>query len=495
MTRNRPVKKSPLLVPILMAVVILLIGVQVACVYKIPSPGNDEPAHLGYIGTLAEGKLPTIDSPIVDDPARYGDLADSLQGWDKAHQGIWVANHPPLFHLALVPLFKLGGDDPRSVFIAMRLVNTLGFALWVLLVGLVARELVPRRSVVPALAAVVAVTPTLALRSGFLMNDGMSCAAGLLMVLMVIRLMRHEVTPARVAVAALAGTAAAGSRASGALTVAVCAIVLLVGLVRRQGWRRGILVSAVVGGVPAAATGWFYLRNLRLYGDFTGQQALLAKFDRTPASIWHFWSIPGIDEAVLSTPLLLLALAALSPLAAARWFRSRGPRIDSGWVLLVLLTLATLQNVVSFVVAGGGFHDRYLMPVMPFLATVAALGMLHLGELRPRAIDPERRDWFVSATWTAVLLVWLAVALAWLEHHYIYRLQDHTPVGTPYPQLLLGAAAVVGLIVVASMVGRARSLPAPPSTEAQTEAPTEAPTEAQRAEPALYSDHGMFQSP
>lgn len=465
-------QKSPMLVPVLMAVLILLVGAQVACVYKIPSPGNDEPAHLGYIGTLAEGRLPTIDSPIVDDPARYGDLADALQGWDEAHQEIWVANHPPLFHLALVPLFKLGGDDPRSVFIAMRLVNTVGFALWVLLVALIARELVPRRSVVPALAAVVAVTPTLALRSGFLMNDGMSCAAGLLMVLMVIRLMRDQVTPGRVAGAALAGTVAAGSRASGALTVAVCTLVLVVVLVRRRGWRRGLLVGAVVGGVPAAATGWFYLRNLRLYGDVTGQQALLEKFDRTPASIWHLWSIPGIDEAVLSTPLIVLALAALSPLAAARWFRSRGPRIDSGWVLLVLLTVVTLQNVVTFVVAGGGFHDRYLMPVMPFLATVAALGMLHLGELRPRAIDPERRDWFVSATWTGALLVWFAVALAWLEHHYIYRLQDSTPVGAPLPQVLLGLAALTGMAVVGSMAAQAQS-----------------------AEPVLYSDHGMFQSP
>ena len=328
----------PLAVPVLMAVLILVLGFQVACVYKIPSWANDEPPHLGYVGALADGELPTIESPIVDDRQRYGDFAEYLKGKDADHNEIWTANHPPLFHLALVPLWWISDGDPRSVFIAMRLANTVGFALWVVLVGLIARELVPRRRVVPALACVVAVTPTLAWRSGFLLNDGVSCAAGLLAMLMVIRMLRGEVTASRVTVAALAGTVAAGTRASGVLTVAACALVLLVVLVRRDGWRRGILTSAVVGGVPAAATSWFYLRNLDLYGDFTGQDALLDKFDRSPVtSILDAWSIPGLDEVVLATPLFLATLAALSPLAAVRWVRRRGPRLDAAWVLLVIL--------------------------------------------------------------------------------------------------------------------------------------------------------------
>src|SRR5687767_6963934 len=92
--RLDPFTSNPLSVPALLALLVLAVGAQVAMTYKIPSGANDEPAHLGYIGALAAGDLPTIESPNVDDPARYGDLTDALQGRDEPHGDIWTANHP-----------------------------------------------------------------------------------------------------------------------------------------------------------------------------------------------------------------------------------------------------------------------------------------------------------------------------------------------------------------------------------------------------------------
>lgn len=442
----------PMAVPALMAVVVAAIGAQVAVSATIPGWSNDEPPHLGYIASLAEGELPTIYSPTVDDPERFGVLAERLDGWDEAHDHIWTANHPPLFHLLLVPLWSASDGDPASVFIAMRLINTLGFAAWILLVAMIARELAPRRPAVPALAAVAAVTPTLAMRSGFLLNDGFNSAATLLAMLMVVRMLRDDVTRTRVAIAALAGVAAAGTRASGVLFVAISSVVLLVALGRRDGWRSGVVTAGIVGGVPALATSWFYLRNLRLYGDFTGENALLAKFEREPVSgVLDIAGIPSLVEGLQTTWILIAVLLLLSPrvaLAARRRGELRwGKEIDAVWVLLIAHALVTLVNIVKFLSEGGGYHDRYLMPLAPLLATWAALGMLHVGRQRPGE-DAVRRDWRIATWWSAALLGWLVVGLTWMEQRHIHYLDAPHPASGLLPALLLLLSCAAGCLVL-----------------------------------------------
>lgn len=450
-------------VPLLAAVMLALVGAQIALVFKVPSWGNDEPAHTGYVAALAEGRLPTIETDIVDDPARFPGTAGEFRGWDEEHGDIWTANHPPLFHLAMVPVWWVASDHQTAMIITMRLANTLGFAAWLFLVGVLARELVPRRPAVSALAVVVAAAPTLVLRSAFFVNDGWASASALLLVLATIRMMRGAVTPQRLAVAVAAGTVAAGTRAQGVLVVALCAVALLAVLTRRDGWRRGACVFAAVGGVPAAAFGWFYLRNLHLYGDLTGQGALLAKFGRVPVtSLGRIDNIPGLTEPTLSTPIVILAALVLVPVALVRSVRRHGIRPDAAWLLLGVQAVATLQNVVSFLAAGGGFHDRYLMQVMPLLATATALGMLDVGRWwrrpAPGTAAAERRDWWVAAGWSGVLLAWLAAALASLEHYYVFSRQDGSPVDGALPDALVVLAVGVGAAAVAVMVGRARSV-------------------------------------
>lgn len=454
--RGRALLRHPLAVPVAAAVLLFLIGAHVACVFKIPSWGNDEPAHLGYVATLASGELPTIDAPIMADPEEFSTLAGSITGWDAAHNDIWTANHPPAFHLLVTPIWWLASDDPGAAVVAMRLVNTTGFALWLLLVGLIARELVPRRPAAAALATVVALTPTLALRSGFLQNDGVGSAAALLVTLMTVRMLRDRITPDRLAVAALAGTVAAGTRAPGVLLVVLCTAAVLAAGVRRHGWRRGLAAGAAVSAVPAAATGWFYLRNLRLYGDLTGQDALLAKFERSPAGLQDVLELHSLREFVLATPIPLLVGLLVGPLVVAEAVRRRRARPDPAWLLLAVHAGVTLVNVALFIAAGGGFHDRYLMQVMPLFATVTALAMLRVGAWRRRGALTESQQWRVATVWTGVLLVWLAAAVVALEWYYIFGRENRSPVEGALPPVVAGAAVVAGLVVLLAMAQRAR---------------------------------------
>ena len=427
--------RHDLAVPVLMAVMIVAMGAHVACTFKLASWGNDEPAHFGYIVSLANGVLPTIDSPIMADPGQFGDLAGALTGWDGDHNDIWVANHAPLFHLLLVPIWWLGQSDLETTFVVMRLVNTVGFGAWVIATALVVRELVPRRPAVVALASVITVAPTLALRSGFLQNDGWGSAAAVVVVLMTIRMMRGGPTRRQLVIAAVAGIVAAGTRAPGVLAVAVCALVLLAYWWRSGERRTALLGLVVVGGVPALAVSWFYLRNLSLYGGVTASSALLEKFDRVPrTSLVDLWNAPGFDSAVLATPISLLALLTLGPLVAVRWARGRHA-FDAAWVLVIAQGLLTGLNFVQFVSTGGGFHDRYLMPIMPLLAAVTALGMLELGRRAGQAVDP-RREWRAAAAWGTVLLLWLAGAFVVLEIYYVFSRQDTFPITGPLLVLL-----------------------------------------------------------
>jgi hypothetical protein len=464
--RARRFSRQPYAVPLLAAVMLALVGAQIALVFKVPSWGNDEPAHTGYVASLSEGRLPTIESDIVDDPARFPGTAVEFRGWDEDHGDIWTANHAPLFHLAMVPLWWVASEHQSAMIITMRLANTLGFAVWLFLVGVLARELVPRRPAVTALAVVVAAAPTLVLRSAFFVNDGWASASALLLLLVTIRMLRGAVTPRLVAVAVAAGTVAAGTRAQGVLVVALCAFALFLVLSGRAGWRRALGVFAAVGGVPALAFGWFYLRNLRLYGDLTGQDALLEKFGRSPvAGLDRIDNIPGLTEPTLATPIVIVAALVLVPVALVRTVRRHGVRLDAAWVLLGIQALVTLQNVVAFLSTGGGFHDRYLMQVMPLLATATAVGMLEVGRWwRSPAHGTEaaeRRDWWVAAGWSGALLVWLAGALAWLENYYVFDRQESSPVDGPFPDALVVLAVVAGTAVVAVMVARARALTAP----------------------------------
>lgn len=452
-------------VALLAAGLLLLVGVQLALVSSVPSWANDEPAHVGYVAALAEGRLPTIDTDIVDDPDRFPLTAEEFRGWDAAHGDIWTANHPPLFHVAMVPVWwALSEVNQSGMVITMRIANALGFAVWLYLVGVLARQLVPGRPAVAELAVVVAAAPTLVLRSSYLQNDGWASAAAVLLLLATVRILREGANPQRVALAAAAGTAAAGMRAQGALLVALCSAVLLVVLVARadrswRGTRRAVAVSALVGGVPAAAWGWFYVRNLRLYGDFTGQGALLDKFDRAPVPLTDLLTVRTLEQPVQATSLVLVCAVLLVPVALVGSVRRHGLRVDPVWTLLGVHALVTVLSLVGFMRSGGGFHDRYLMQLMPLLATATAIGMLgagHWWRSSPRGtVGADRRDRWTAAWWTVVLLGWLAATLVWLEHRHVFSRQESSPVDGPVPDALVVGAVLLGFAIADVVVRRA----------------------------------------
>lgn len=403
---------------LLLAGLSFVLSLQVA-VAMPPLEQVDERAHAAYAIALADGHLPTINTMIPYAPQRYPALAEALVGNDLAHRQIWTANHPPLYYALSVPLVWLGDalGHPGFTLLGMRVLNGLGMALSVLLIGLIARELVPRRPMVPILAAAFAVScGAVTNTGGAIYNDGLASAAAFLALFVGLRIIRDGPSRRRLTVATAACVAAASLRSSGLVAVAMtCAAVLAAVVLRdrsRAGLWRGLWLAAPVGVVPALAIGWFYVRNIHLYGDPTASAALFAKFERIRngttlgqltsrgfyqhffGSLWtdgdlsNHWGILGwVLMAAIALGLILEGRRWLDRRASAALTSPTDPagraREIAAWGLIGLYTALVTVSTASFIAGGGWIHARYAIPALPLLSTAAAVATLRLGRLVP----------------------------------------------------------------------------------------------------------------
>lgn len=438
----------------LLAVVSFGFSLHIALIAP-PLYSADERSHAGYAISLLHGHLPTIDTPVVDDPENYPQIAESLDTQYGERRDIWTANHPPLYYLVSVPFLAAADavDAPGAGLLAMRLINALGSAISVFLVGLLARELIPWRPAASTLAAGLAAScATMAYLGGFIYNDGLATAASSLTLLLGVRMLRHGPTRGMLIAAAATGAVASSLRVAGIVAVFICTLLAAASVVIHERGadrnRKAVRAAVFVGGLPALAIGWFYLRNIVLYGDFGASQALLEKFEREPGGsflqiasdlgmwvrqldgMWVRGTPDGLAMAWL--PQLLAALAAVGLiLAAVRWRRRRReqrellaalapvttepepkqrPVVVYAWIAVIAHAILVEISFVDFVTGGGNPHVRYALPLVPLVATVMAGGLLALTSTIPSRW-PDQRDAMVALAITTFMLVFGSVAL------------------------------------------------------------------------------------
>ena len=518
---------------VLAVVVLGLVGA-----WTIPLFGPvDEASHYGYAVELSRGRLPTIDTPVPTDGVQR--LERVMARRDSARRTIWTANHPPLFYLLEAGPLGAGtatGHELGALRLGRVLVVVLA-GLGVALVGVLTRLLLPGR---PALAVVAAGTtaliPTLVNTSSVLFNDSLSFLTSTAVLVAAVAWLVRGPSRARLAVLAAAAAAAAATRASGLLVVGVAGLAVLAGSwlhrapagsgERSAGRLRGLAAAlgpaAAVGAAVALTSGWFWLRNLRLYGDLTGSGVLLARFGRTPRGSFvdmlaapRYWLVhaqrlwdPSFDFPISRTsltrwlwllglvPLAGLALATarrlgwagwrgrVGPLAArvlgaARRGRDPGLALPAAWLLgLGLLGLLEV-SVAAFAAQGGGAHARYLLPGAGILGALAAVGLA--------ALPGGRRGLPASA-----LLAAMAAANVWVWHQQLEAMIRPGDAGSALP-LALRAAEVpwpalvlvlAGLLLVAAVAAQAVALWRLGEPAAQAEEPLAQPVPQPTGAPA-----------
>lgn len=389
--------------------VLLLVALSGLTVLAVaPFASADESAHVDYGLTLAQdGRLPTLEERV--EPRL------PLQRILPQH----VANHPPLFYAVTGPLIAAGVDSghPQAGLLAARAVSVLFSAGTVVLVAGFVQALFHRRrpDLAVAAAVLVATLTPFAMLSGYVYNDAMAVFFATATLVLIVRMVRDGPTAPRVALLALACLASLAVRAQnvGVVVVAMAACAAAAMLHRGgRGWARAVArgggFAAVVLGACAAGIGWFYLRNLRLYGDPVGQTFVRDLFglDGQTGSIWMLFGSPELLLAMVSTvpngsayqPPFAVALSrgtvglmAVGVLfLALRLVRARKVRplpapAGSSWVFRVVLgsllaahALALVLMVARHVSVGGNAQQRYLYPALALVATVGAAGLLAL---------------------------------------------------------------------------------------------------------------------
>ncbi len=185
----------------------------------------------------------------------------------------------------------------------VRLLSVMMGAAAVYLTYLIVREVLPNRPVLAlGAAAVHAFTPMVVFISGAVNNDNLIVPLCSLALLMLLRLLpdpsgfpkpggSRRVTVGRyLALGVVLGLAALTKSSSLALTV-ITALVVVVRAVRRRSWAEFFAGGAATLLPLLLVAGWWYLRNLRLYGDLTGFNAffeILGTRD-VPADLAQLW--------------------------------------------------------------------------------------------------------------------------------------------------------------------------------------------------------------
>ncbi len=154
-----------------------------------------------------------------------------------------------------------------------RLLSALMGAVTVLTTALIAREVFPAwPQVTLAAAALNAALPMFTFISGTVNNDNLANMLAGLLTWQVMRLGRKDAAPSwwtYAGLGVLAGAALLTKLSLGLLALLVALALLRLSILRRD-WRPLVVGGAISGGVALALAGWWYLRNMQLYGDPTG---------------------------------------------------------------------------------------------------------------------------------------------------------------------------------------------------------------------------------
>ena len=229
--------------------------------------------------------------------------------------------------------------------------------------------------------------------SGSLQNDASAAMAGALSLWLTSRVYRSGVTARRALGLGLVIGLGGLMKLTAIVLLAPAAVLLALACWERRHtfWRSVVYLALLVGGAGLSA-GWWFIRNLRLYGELTAINVNINTFGRRPglasATDWseslrfawtNFWGRFGHGEVVLPDwvyqSLLLLSLLALAGLVKRLWGLHRTNRAMviflSGACLITFAAMAVYFNL-----SPTGANSRYMFPALAAYMTLWVWGLM-----------------------------------------------------------------------------------------------------------------------
>lgn len=422
--------------PCLLLALLLLIYVALATWYSLTIPlgeAPDEVDHFGVIRYIAQqGHLPITEEEheSVQPPLYY------LIG---AALTFRIPDHAPYGALANAD-FDLGDPlAPRNLLLhpaaeswpfrgwalAWHLVRLVSVGLGAVTVWAIyhlGREVFPERPEIGlGMAALTAFTPQFLFMTAVVSNDNAATAISALVLWQVAALLhRNALRVSRLTLLGLLLGLGLLSKSNAIALVPVVGLAVLIVWWRNRslGVGRLLLASVLTLGLAALISGWYYARNLIVFGDPLGMGFVLATnplregtftfdlliwlFRGLSRSFWLGWIGIELDEWIYWT-IRLLCLAGLVGFGA--WLVIRWRQIAT-WVrwMVVLLGLHATITLTSLIrwtaIVGGTDQGRLIYPLLSPVMLVLVGGLLIW--LPPRA-----------SRWGAGILAgaWFALAL------------------------------------------------------------------------------------
>lgn len=253
---------------------------------------------------------------------------------------------------------------------------------------LTARRLLRDERLALAAAGLNAFIPQFVFSSALVSNDLMITALCVWGLYLLLRLVER---PGDMRLAAVLGGVlglAALAKLSGVLLIALAGAALAWVAWRRRDERAAALRALVLIGVLAALiAGWWYVRNLLLYGDPTGESVWRAVTARDDKPIqwwseftglrWSFWGLFGWFSILLPEwiyrALDALTVAALAGLAWRAW-RARAHGIHVRWLLVVAWLVLMSISLVHWNTVVEGFQGRLMFPAISAICVLLVTG-------------------------------------------------------------------------------------------------------------------------
>jgi 4-amino-4-deoxy-L-arabinose transferase-like glycosyltransferase len=239
------------------------------------------------------------------------------------------------------------------------------------------------------------------------------------------------------------------------LGLAGAALALLA--LRHRDWRFLFLGGTLVLTIALAISGWWFVRNLTLYGDLTGVSAFIsAEGVRGTSITWQDWkgefgtfyrSYWGLFGAVnIATPepyyLISNAAMAIGAVGFAIWWVKNRQRRAAGLWLVVMWGLALLLLLLKWNVMLRAFQGRLVFPALGGLNVLWVMGLVGgIREKWGRHLSYLLVGWFFAA---AALLPWTVIRAAYAYPEPLSRVPDGARFGPIAFQAADGEIRLVG---------------------------------------------------
>lgn len=458
-------------------------------VVQPPFEMSDEFAHFRFVRYLITNRqLPVFQpgdrseyhqpplyyalSALLAAPFPAGDLADypnrinpyaGYRSWEPGYDNKNLYLHGPWdawpFH-----------DTALAVHVA-RLASLLAGLVTVAGVYQTARRLLDENGALTA-AALAAFTPMFVSVSGSVQNDAGAAAVSTLALWLGVWLYQEGLTARRAALwGAVLGLGALTKISSALMVVPAAALILFWGEAQRIPWRRRLGILAVLALSAALVGGWWYIRNLVLYGEPTAVEVNVTTYGdqnfwqglawwqgALPYTWTTYWSRIGHGDLVLPAGvyLALAALIALGLLGLLRQLlrpKSIGvtPLTEQRALTTYFLTaiLTAFLGLLAYISRSPtGAQGRYLYTVLAAFTPLVVLGW--------HALLPAR--WHRGLAWAVslgmALFAVLVLALYLVPVYSPPAALAQVPAGaTPVSANLGGVAEIEGYIVTPASAG------------------------------------------